>query len=123
MRGKIAQSLKLSGGFMLLISCAVTHAEVGKTEKHYDFDHEVHYHQTQIDDNNYRLEIQSDSYQHFQNQSVFLLRHAQRLCKGNSYMLKVTEGVQEYERLPSKPRPYQPPLTVLLQCETEPNKD
>jgi hypothetical protein len=32
-------------------------------------------------------------------------------------MLKVLEGVQEYERFPTKPRAYQPPLTVLLQCE------
>ena len=123
MRGKIAQSLKLGSGVMFLMSCTVTHAEVGKTEKRYDFDDKVHYHQTQIDDNNYRLEIQSDSYQHFQNQSVFLLRHAQRLCKGSTFMLRVTDGVQEYERLPSKPRPYQPPLTALLQCESEPNKD
>lgn len=37
-------------------------------------------------------------------------------------MLKVTDGVQEYDRFPTKPRKYQPPLTVLLQCETEPAK-
>ena len=35
-------------------------------------------------------------------------------------MLKVLEGVQEYERFPTKPRAYQPDLSVLLQCETKP---
>lgn len=123
MTGKIAYSLKISSVVMLLAGCNTVYAEKGETEKLYDFDNKVHYHQTQIDDNNYHLEIQSDDYQHFKNQSVFLLRHAQRLCRGKDFMLKVTDGVQEYDRFPTKPRKYQPPLTVLLQCETEPTKD
>jgi hypothetical protein len=32
-------------------------------------------------------------------------------------MLKVIEGVQEYQRFPTKPRAYQPPLSVFVQCE------
>lgn len=45
------------------------------------------------------------------------MRHANRLCRDNPFMLKVTEGVQEYERFPTKPRAYQPPLSVFVQCE------
>lgn len=123
MTGKIAHCLKVSSILTLLASCTMAQAEKGKTEKLYDFDEKVHYYQTKIDDNNYHLEIQSDDYQHFKNQSVFLLRHANRLCRSNPFMLKVTDGVQEYDRFPTKPRKYQPPLTVLLQCETEPTKD
>ncbi|BDF95808.1 MULTISPECIES: hypothetical protein [Pseudoalteromonas] len=123
MTGKIAHCLKISSILTLLASCTVAQAEKGETEKLYDFDEKVHYYQTKIDNNNYHLEIQSDDYQHFKNQSVFLLRHANRLCRGNSFMLKVTDGVQEYDRFPTKPRKYQPPLTVFLQCETEPTKD
>ncbi|WP_442961397.1 hypothetical protein [Pseudoalteromonas sp.] len=123
MKGKMLNSLTIITILALLVGCNVALAEKGETEKLYDFDEKVHYYQTKIDDNNYHLEIQSDDYQHFKNQSVFLLRHADRLCRGNPFMLKVTDGVQEYDRFPTKPRKYQPPLTVLLQCETEPTKD
>lgn len=109
----------LVASLVLLGGCISAQAAKGETEKLYDFDEKVHYYQTKIDDNNYHLEIQSDDYKHFRNQSVFLLRHADRLCRGNVFMLKVTEGVQEYERFPTKPRAYQPPLNVLLQCETK----
>jgi len=121
-RARSSSTLLLSS-FILLTGCVSAQAAKGETEKLYDFDEKVHYYQTKIDDNNYHLEIQSDDYKHFKNQSVFLLRHADRLCRGNTFMLKVSEGVQEYERFPTKPRAYQPPLNVLLQCETEPNKD
>lgn len=115
-------STLLLSSFLLLAGCISAQAAKGETEKLYDFDEEVHYYQTKIDDNNYHLKIQSDDYKHFRNQSVFLLRHAARLCRGNTFMLKVTEGVQEYDRFPTKPRAYQPPLNVMLQCETKPKK-
>ncbi|MBB1310174.1 hypothetical protein H5162_12150 [Pseudoalteromonas sp. SR41-8] len=123
MKGKTANRLVIISALALLIGSNAVLAEKGETEKLYDFDEKVHYYQTKIDDNNYHLEIQSDDYQHFKNQSVFLLRHADHLCRGNPFMLKVTDGVQEYDRFPTKPRAYQPPLTVLLQCETKPSKD
>ena len=115
----------------LIISCVLVGlsntgsalADTVEKEKSYDFDNKVHYYQTKIDNSNYKIEIQSDDYKHFANQSMFLLRHADRLCRGNTFMLKVLEGVQEYERFPTKPRAYQPPLNVLLQCETPEKKE
>ncbi|WOC26105.1 hypothetical protein LY624_16300 [Pseudoalteromonas sp. N1230-9] len=106
-------ALLLTAGF------PAAYAEETKTEKLFDFDEEVHYYQTKLADGRYHLEIQSDDYKHFRNQSVFLLRHASRLCRDKPFMLRVTDGVQEYERFPTKPRAYQPPLTVVLQCEDE----
>ena len=103
--------------WVFLTACSNVSAEQTEMQRLYDFDEKVHYKQTQIDTNNYHLEIQSDDYPDFRNQSVFLLRHANRLCRDNPFMLKVTEGVQEYERFPTKPRAYQPPLSVFVQCE------
>ena len=109
----------LISAFLMLVVCSNAHAAKDETEKLYDFDEKVHYYQTKLADGRYPLEIQSDDYAHFKNQSVFLLRHASRLCKDEPFMLRVTDGVQEYERFPTKPRAYQPPLTVVLQCEDE----
>ncbi|KPM81322.1 MULTISPECIES: hypothetical protein [Pseudoalteromonas] len=112
------QALLISA-VLMLAGCSNAQAAKGETEKLYDFDEKVHYYQTKLADGRYHLEIQSDDYKHFRNQSVFLLRHASRLCRDKPFMLRVTDGVQEYERFPTKPRAYQPPLTVVLQCEDE----
>ncbi|WP_372761130.1 hypothetical protein [Pseudoalteromonas sp.] len=119
MNGLITSSLIVAASVLALFSSGFAHAEQSATTKLYDFDNKVHYYQTKLDENNYKLEIQSDDYPHFANQSVFLLRHANRLCLNKTFMLKVLEGVQEYERFPTKPRAYQPALSVLLQCEDE----
>lgn len=112
-------SLVIGSTLLACSSVGTAFAEQAKTEKLYDFDNKVHYYQTKLDDDNYKIEIQSDDYKHFANQSVFLLRHANRLCFNKTFMLKVLDGVQEYESMPTNPRAYQPALSVLLQCEDE----
>ncbi|MBH0081519.1 hypothetical protein [Pseudoalteromonas sp. NZS11] len=119
MKGINAPRLFIGATLVALSSANTALAEKAETEKLYDFDNKVHYYQTKIGEDNYKIEIQSDDYKHFTNQSVFLLRHADRLCRGNTFMLKILEGVQEYERFPTKPHAYQPDLSVLLQCETK----
>jgi hypothetical protein len=117
MQGLNTPRLLIAMALLAHATAVTATTETAATEKHYDFDNKVHYYQTQLDEHNYKLEIQSDDYPHFANQSVFLLRHASRLCFNQTFMLKVLEGVQEYQRFPTQPRAYQPPLTVLLQCE------
>ncbi|GAA61645.1 hypothetical protein P20652_3534 [Pseudoalteromonas sp. BSi20652] len=117
MKGLNIPRLAIGATLVALSSANTALAEKAETEKLYDFDNKVHYYQTKIGEDNYKIKIQSDDYKHFANQSVFLLRHADRLCRGQTFMLKVLEGVQEFERFPTKPRAYQPDLTVLLQCE------
>jgi hypothetical protein len=117
MSGLNTPILVIASVLIALLWTGNTFAKVDDKEKFYDFDNKVHYFQTKISENNYKIEIQSDDYKHFANQSMFLLRHADRLCRGRTFMLKVLEGVQEYERFPTKPRAYQPPLNVLLQCD------
>jgi hypothetical protein len=123
MKGLFSPRLIISCVLVGLSNTGTAMADTVEKEKSYDFDNKVHYYQTKIDNSNYKIEIQSDDYKHFANQSMFLLRHADRLCRGNTFMLKVLEGVQEYERFPTKPRAYQPPLNVLLQCETPEKKE
>ncbi|CAM3073019.1 hypothetical protein [Pseudoalteromonas distincta] len=123
MKGLNTPRLVVGSVLVALSSVGTVFAETVEKEKSYDFDNKVHYYQTKIGEDNYKIEIQSDDYKHFANQSMFLLRHADRLCRGRTFMLKVLEGVQEYERFPTKPRAYQPPLNVLLQCEVPEKKE
>ncbi|TMO74130.1 hypothetical protein CWC17_09080 [Pseudoalteromonas sp. S3785] len=123
MKGLYTPHLIAGAALLAFSGIGSAFAEVGEKEKSYDFDNKVHYYQTKIGEDNYKIEIQSDDYKHFANQSMFLLRHADRLCRGRTFMLKVLEGVQEYERFPTKPRAYQPPLNVLLQCDAPEKKE
>ncbi|WP_105254023.1 hypothetical protein [Pseudoalteromonas sp. T1lg75] len=102
---------------ILLAASSYAQAPEGKREKLYDFDEKVHYYQTKLADKRYRLEVVADDYQHFQRQSVFLLRHARKLCRTGSFKILVFEGVQEYDRFPTNPRAYEPNLLTEIQCD------
>ena len=84
----------------------------------HDFDHGVNYKQVKLSEKKYQLEIRSDSYQHFNQQSTFLLRHSARLCHRKTYTLKVLSGVQKYDAIPTTPRPLQANLKVIVTCES-----
>lgn len=112
-------SLKLSSlvvGATLLSACQYTPVPRGEPEKLYDLDHKVHYEQTTYNDDHFRLAIKPDSYAHFRQQSVFLLRHAKRLCQGSNPQLTLLGGVQSFDKMPLEPRPYQNDLTVDVKC-------
>ncbi|MEO2282138.1 hypothetical protein [Pseudoalteromonas pernae] len=101
----------------LLAACSYTAPPIGKQEKLYDFDERVHYYQTKLSSKKYRVEVVEDGYQNFQRQSVFILRHANNLCKGRTFTLKVIKGVQEYDRFPTTPRKYEPNLLTEVTCD------
>ncbi|OCQ19067.1 hypothetical protein A7985_21705 [Pseudoalteromonas luteoviolacea] len=103
---------------VLLSACHFTPGKIGVSEKYYDFDHKVHYEQTKYSDDHYYLKIKSDSYNHFLQQSVFLLRHSQSLCQGRKPQLLLHGGVQKFDRLPTTPRAYEPDLSVEVTCVT-----
>ncbi|MDK1290498.1 hypothetical protein [Pseudoalteromonas umbrosa] len=103
----------------LLSACTFTPNKIGVTEKYYDFDHKVHYEQIKYNDDHYYLQIKADSYRHFLQQSVFLLRHSQSLCRGVKPQILLHGGVQKFDRLPTHPRPYQPDLRVEVKCVKE----
>lgn len=88
----------------------------------HDFDHGVNYEQVKLSENKYQLEIRSDSYHHFNQQSTFLLRHSARLCHRKSYKLKVLSGVQKFDSMPTTPRALQQNLKVIVSCEQSDNK-
>nr|WP_105265584.1 hypothetical protein [Pseudoalteromonas sp. T1lg76] len=104
---------------MMILLAASSYAQTpeGKREKLYDFDEKVHYYQTKLADKRYRLEVVADDYEHFQRQSVFLLRHARKLCRSAAFNIQVFEGVQEYDRFPTTPRAYEPNLLTEVSCD------
>lgn len=90
-----------------------------KAEVLHDFDHGVNYEQIKVSKNKYQLDIRSDSYQHFNQQSVFLLRHSAQLCKRQSFTLKVLSGVQKFDAIPTTLRGLQANLKVIVTCEQD----
>ncbi|BBN80230.1 hypothetical protein PA25_02150 [Pseudoalteromonas sp. A25] len=105
--------------FLMIITLTAGTSALAKDitpEKLYDFDHKVHYEQTKYNNGHYLLQVKSDSYEHFLQQSVFLLRHSAKLCQGRNPQLTILKGIQHFDRLPSTPRPYQSDLHVEVKC-------
>ncbi|MBD1582329.1 hypothetical protein [Pseudoalteromonas sp. S16_S37] len=115
-RTALAKCLKWFFVMLPLVAATFVSAEDIKSEKRYDFDHKVHYEQTKYNNGHYLLKIKSDSYAHFLQQSVFLLRHSAQLCKAKTPQLTILKGIQRFEKLPTTPRPYQSDLQVELKC-------
>ena len=107
---------KLLFSVVLFTPFAVVATEQGKQQALYDFDHKIHYRQTQLATNKYKLSIREGSYQEFAKQSVFLLRLSAQLCKSDEFNLKLLSGVQEFEKFPTEPRANPGPLVAELTC-------
>lgn len=101
---------------MLLAISTNSFAEQVKAERLYDFDHKVFYKETRFSDSHYLLEVEADSYNHFEKQTVFLVRHAALLCRSSQFSLVFRSGIQEFKVMPTNPRSYQSPLTATLTC-------
>jgi hypothetical protein len=107
---------KLLFSVVLFTPFALVATEQGKQQALYDFDHKIHYRQTQLAANKYKLSIREGSYQEFAKQSVFLLRLSAQLCKSDEFNLKLLSGVQEFEKFPTEPRANPGPLVAELTC-------
>ncbi|AOT09940.1 hypothetical protein [Pseudoalteromonas luteoviolacea] len=121
LRNKIAVKVLILTSLSLLSACSFTPNKIGVPEKYYDFDHQIHYEQIKYNDDHYYLQIKADSYEHFSQQSIFLLRHSQSLCRGDQPQILLHGGVQKFDRLPLYPRPYQPDLRAEVKCIKEVN--
>ena len=110
------QACFLASLMPLVAGCDHTPPNMGEAQKLYDFDHKVHYTQIKYSDTNYTLWISADSYQAFNQQSVFLLRHSRQLCAELVPQITLKKGIQRFERLPTEPRPYQPDLHAEVTC-------
>lgn len=107
---------KLVCKLLLLAPIMVVASEQGKQQALYDFDHKIHYRQTQLATDKYKLSIREGTYQEFAKQSVFLLRHSVVLCKSDAFNLRLISGVQEFEKFPTEPRANPGPLVAELTC-------
>lgn len=107
---------------VLFASPSLFATEQGNVQALYDFDHKVHYRQTQIADNKYKLSVREGSYQEFAKQSVFMLRHSAVLCNSNAFNLKFLSGIQAFEKFPTEPRANPGPLVAELTCDISARK-
>lgn len=70
-----------------------------------DFDHQVQYSQKQINENTYQVSVHRLNKARFERMSVFMVRHAFKLCQHYGYQIEVLDGVELFndrQRMPNK---------------------
>ncbi len=92
-----------------------------KTEKLYDFDHQVHFEIRELANDQYRIAIKPGNYAFFETQSAFLMRKSARLCGRRAVELTIISGVQPFEKFPVEPRAYPGKLVANIRCVSPDN--
>jgi len=100
---------------VIIIFCAAVMQSYALASE-YDFDHKVHYKQHKLDENSYRIEVIANSKIRFQRLSVFLLRHAYKVCGEYGYTLEILNGVEQIDDRQISPSYIQPNLSAKLIC-------
>ena len=88
----------------------------GEKDANFDFDHKVHYKQTQLSAGKYYLEVLNQDKTRFTQMSAFLLRHAHKVCKGYDFNLQLLKGIEQFDDKRVSPNYIHPALTANLEC-------
>lgn len=92
--------------------------ETSKQVRSWDFDHEVTFNQTKINEQSYLLKIERQHDTSFSSASTFLFRKASLLCNKDNFKLEVISGIEAFTDTTINQNRVLPPLVVEVGCNT-----
>ncbi|TYK64650.1 hypothetical protein [Colwellia echini] len=101
---------------VLLIACVTNSTVNNQQHTEFDFDHEIQFSQTQLDEYSYRIEVVPNNKVNFGRLSAFLLRQSLLVCGGYGYQLTVLSGIKSVDHLRESPNLIMQKLTAKLKC-------
>jgi len=82
----------------------------------WDFDHQVQYRKTQLEESLYLLEVVPNNEVSFDRLASFIIRKSYSLCGGYTYKLEMLKGIEEYNDKFARPHYIFPSLTARVEC-------
>jgi hypothetical protein len=101
-----------------LFSCSSVDNNNYASQLYWDFDHKLQFRKTQIDKNNYHLEIIPNDNVKFNGLATLLIRYSYKICGGYHYQIKVLAGVEDFTDIKSRPNYIQRTLIADVKCST-----
>jgi len=89
----------------------------------WDFDHQVQFVQTTLEEHYYQLEIISNNKANFERLATFLLRQSYSLCGDYHYKIEIIQGIEGFDDKRAMPNYIFPSLMAKVQCKPKLNKD
>ncbi|MEW6981361.1 hypothetical protein AAD001_01770 [Colwelliaceae bacterium 6471] len=99
---------------ILLVGCSTTGESLNQSN--WDFDHEVQYKQTQIDENKYHIEVVATSKTRFSTLATFLIRRSLDVCQRYGFKIEVLEGVESFNDKLGLPNLIMGSLAANVEC-------
>ena len=84
----------------------------------WDFDHQLQFRQTTLENNSYQLEIIPNNRVSFERSATFLLRKSYRLCGSYHYKLEILRGIEGFDDKRAMPNYIFPSLIAKVECNT-----
>ncbi|GAA5139992.1 hypothetical protein [Thalassotalea piscium] len=82
----------------------------------WDFDHQVRFEQTKLNDTSYSIKVLRHNDTHFAQLATFIVRHAYQLCQGYGYSIEILDGVETYDDKQARPNWIPPSLSANVEC-------
>jgi hypothetical protein len=115
---KIRQLIFLLTVLSTITSCSHldTSSNKGPNTTSWDFDHNVQFKQTKLDDKHFQLEIIPNNNAKFQQLATFLLRKSYRLCGDYNYTIEMIQGIEGFDDKRAMPNYIFPSLIAKVKC-------
>lgn len=94
--------------------CAVV---VENGESQWDFDHQIQFKQTKLDNGHYKLQVIPQNKTRFNKLATFLLRQSKDICGSYGYSIKIIGGVQGFHEAEGAPNKIMSSLTAEVNCQ------
>ena len=89
----------------------------------WDFDHQVQFIQTTLEERYYQLEMIPNSRAGFGQLSAFLLRKSYNLCGSYHYNIEMIQGIEHFDDKRAMPNYIHPSLMAKVECKPTLIKD
>tara|TARA_R110002167_G_scaffold8869_2_gene40720 strand:- start:19479 stop:19826 length:348 start_codon:yes stop_codon:yes gene_type:complete len=99
-----------------LIACSGLTDNKTQSTPQWDFDHQVQFIQTQLNKNNFQLEIIPNNKVKFTQLATFLLRKSYSLCGGYHYKIEMIQGIENYDDKRAMPNYIASSLIAKIAC-------
>lgn len=99
-----------------LTACANLTGQESLNSPQWDFDHQVQFRQTELENNSFQLELIQNNKVDFKQLSALLLRRSYLICGSYGYKITVLKGVESVDYKRASPNLIRSNLVAKLEC-------
>lgn len=100
----------------LFLSACTNKVNSSNGQSQWDFDHQVQFKQTDLENGNYHLQVIAKQDTEFSKLATFLMRRSLRICKSYGFKIEVLKGVERFDDKLSFPNMIMPSLSANIEC-------